>query len=259
MGKTFEDLKASIHDWLIVGSESSDERLPDSVVGDIINIVQRDYLRRRESWLGEQTYVLSVSSGVSSYTAPANFSKPSKLWYINTSNEIAVLKYSEKDAFDVNYPYSALLAIPGAGALALEGGGFLELEGGGSLELSSSLASLVAADIGEPELFTLWGDKIVFGKCPSREFPLMIDFWGYRDDLQDDPNGRLNTNLFINNAWDYLLWASLVHSTEYGIEDERIVTWQAEKQRAENALDLENARRRQTARVSQSAIPGRIR
>lgn len=258
MAKTFEQLKAMVQDWLVVSGESTAERLPGSVVGDILNIVRRDYLRIRESWLGERTKVVSIVANVAAYPLPGDFSKPRKLWYIATSGAVTPLNKLNKDEFDIRYPYSALLAVPGAGQLALEGGGILGLEGGGTLELSSALASLVAADIGEPEDYTIWDNNIVFGRCPSRNFPIIFDYWGLLDDLVDDVNDVLNQNRFTEHAWEYLLWAALVHSTLYGIEDDRVVVWEDQRMKMQERLDIENSRRESVGRVSQSVAPGKI-
>ena len=138
-GKTFPELKEALRSWLAIDQEDDEERLSDAVAGDIINIVRRDYLRQRESRLGEATSVYTLQPHTSCYLYPADFSKPRKFWYVNSKGGVTVVKWMDKDQFDTTYPYSGLLAIPGVADLALEGGGSIELEGGGTLVLTRSM------------------------------------------------------------------------------------------------------------------------
>lgn len=254
MTVTFEQLKIKIQEWLGVNEETDDERLPNSVCGDLINICSREYLRRRESRLGETTTPIGVSALTSAYAYPQAFSKPRKLWYVNTDSAVKVVARLDKDIFDVTYPYSSLLSLPGAASLALEGGGELELEGGGVLLLESEIAGLVAKEIGEPVNYTIWAGKIVLAPCPGRA---LIAFFDHYSVLADLANGAsTNENRFTKEAWEYLLFAALVKASEFGIEDERAPLWMAEMRGQEIALDLEDSRQHTTGRRSQSTEPG---
>jgi len=98
----------------------------------------------------------------------------------------------------------------------------------------------------------VWANEILLGKTPSRIITLNRDYYRILPDLVADGD----TNRFTDEAWEYLLFASLVKATEFGIEDERVGLWEAERKRFEEALDSEDSRAKQTARMSQSREPG---
>ena len=244
MAKTLAELKTSILSWLAIDQDSdTEQRLSDVTLTDIINIVSRDYLRRRESQLGEQTFPFSTQLYTPDYAWPVGFSKPRKIWYINALGKITVVGYLDKDKFDVTYPDTSLLAINGSGALLLSGGGQLLLSGGGILLLSST--TQITAGIGEPVNYTLWAGSVVLGPAPDSVLTIFLDYYSLE-----------GLTRFLSEAWEYLLFASLVKATEYGIEDDRVPIWEKEAARFEAALDLEDARQKTVPRRSQSEEPG---
>lgn len=240
---------------MAIDQEDADERLPDEIAGDIINIVQRDYLRRRESKLGEHSEVLNAVASTPDYTWPTGFSKPRKIWYLHPStNKIVFLEYLDKDEFDAKYPYSSLASIDGAFALILAGGGTLQLEGGGSLILEGFPD--ISGSLGYPKHYTMWQGKFVLGPCPDATLVLFVDCYRMLPDLAD--NAPNNENRFTREAWEYLLFASLVKAAEFGyeVEGDRLAFWEKEAARFERSLDLEDTRQVSVARASKSVEPG---
>lgn len=227
MGKTFEQIKSSLLSWLSIDQESSEERLSDAVAGDIVNIVMREYLRRRESHLGERSTSIAATSLIPNYDYPADFSKPRKLWYVSSGN-IVICQKINKDQFDNDFTYSAELAAGGP--------------------------ATATQNVGLPTHYTIWQGQLVVGPCPNANMTLRFDYWGLLGDLANgSPN---NENRFTKECWEYLLFASLVKATEYGIEDERVGLWEAERQRFESAIDIEDAQRASTGQRSFSTEPG---
>lgn len=213
---TFETIKSLIRSWLSIDQEDADERLPDAIVGSIINMVMRDYCRRRESRFGEFSRFLTTVVGTSSYTLPTDWSKPRKIWYIDPVNTSAkVIEPLNKDIFDVTYPDG----------------------------------SLTNQDLTH---YTIWSGSIRFGKTPGRVLNIILDYWRILPDLV----AGSDNNRFTREAWEYLLFASLVKATEFGIEDDRLPTWTREMEKFEMALDSEDSRALHTGRRLQSQEPG---
>ena len=253
MSKTLLQLRTSFQAWLSIDQEDGSERCPDAIANDIINMVARDYLRRRESKLGEYSTVLNAVANTPDYTYPANFSKPRKIWYIDpTTSRVVYLDYLDKDTFDTKYPYSSLLTIDGAAALILAGGGVLALEGGGTLLLSG--LEDIGNSLGLPTTYTMWMGKFVLGKCPDRTLVMFVDHYRMLPDLVDDTDH----NRFTDEAWEYLLFASLVKAAIFGfdVESERLTFFKNEEKRMEVALDLEDVRQHTTGGASKSTEPG---
>lgn len=220
MSKTFTELKTSIGQWLGIDLEDDATRLPDAVRGDIINICMRDYLRRRESRFSEfsDTFATIASPVTPTYAVPTGWSRPKSLWYASPddSTNIIFLTLRDKDEFDSLYPDSTQTA--------------------------------------DPESYTVWQEKIYLGKSPKRVLTIHRNYWRLLADLADvTPN---NENIFTQQAWEYLLFASLVMATEFGVEDARAPIWERERAKIEVALDLEDTRRVQTGRTPQSREPG---
>jgi len=218
VGKTFAQLKTSLGEWLAIDQEDDDERLPAAVRGDIINMVIRDYLRRRESRFGEVTDTFPTVASQKPYTLPTGWSKPGRIWYTDPANSetvIALKFYAHKQEFDSLYP-------------------------------DPTKEELL------PRAYTIWNKQILIGKTPEQIITMNRDYYRYLTDLSADGD----TNRFTDEAWEYLLFASLVKATEFGVEDERLPTWIREMERHEAALDSEDIRAKQTARMSQSKEPG---
>ena len=143
---------------------------------------------------------------------------PKSIWYASPddSSDIIFLTYKDKDAFDALYPDST--------------------------------------DTDDPESYTVWQEKIYLGKSPKRVITMNRNYWRLLADLTD--TAPANENIFTQQAWEYLLFASLVKAAEFGIEDERAPIWERERLKIEMALDLEDTRRAQTGRTPQSREPG---
>ena len=250
---TFSELKSKFLAWLSIDQEDGAERCPDEVADSIINMVARDYLRRRESKIGEYSTVLNAVANTPDYTFPTGFSKVRKIWYIDpTTSKVVYLDYLDKDTFDTKYPYSSLLTIDGAAALILAGGGVLALEGGGTLLLSG--LEDIENSLGLPTTYTMWMGKFVLGKCPDRTLVMFVDHYRMLPDLVADAD----TNRFTEEAWEYLLFASLVKAAIFGfdVESERLAFFKSEERRMEVALDLEDIRQHTVGGRSQSTEPG---
>jgi len=218
VGKTFAQLKTSLGEWLAIDQDDGEERLPATVRADIINMVMRDYLRRRESRFGEVTDTLATVASQKNYTLPTGWSKPGQLWYTDPANAETVIFlrfYSHKQEFDSLYPDATKEALL-------------------------------------PVAYTIWANEILIGKTPEQVITMNRDYFQYLTDLSADGD----TNRFTDEAWEYLLFASLVKASEFGVEDDRIGIWEAERSRLEAALDSEDIRAKQTARMSQSKEPG---
>lgn len=249
----FGQIKSLLTKWLAIDQEDSDERLPADIAGSIINIVKRDYLRRRESKFSESSVAFSTESSTPDYLFPTGLSKVRKLWYISPqTTKIVTLSFVNKDQFDIKYPFSSLLTIDGAGDLILQGGGTLQLEGGGTLELSG--ATDFSQALGDPVEFTMWRGKFVLGFCPNQTIVMFCDYYKILADLVADAD----TDRFTDEGWEYLLFAGLVKAAEFGadISEERLGIWQKEADKFESALDLEDTRQQMTSRRSQSSEPG---
>ena len=218
MGKTFLQLKDSLADWLGIDQDDGAERLPTAVRGDIINLVLRDYLRRRESRFGEKTDTFAFVASKKNYPLPTNWSKPGQLWYTDPGNSETVIfltYFADKQLFDKKYPDATKEALL-------------------------------------PESYTIWAKEILIGKTPEQVITVNRDYYLYLTDLNADGD----TNRFTDEAWEYLLFASLVKATEFGLEDERLPIWIREMEKFEAALDSEDIRAKHVARVSQSVEPG---
>jgi len=117
VGKTFAQLKTTLGEWLAIDQEDDDERLPASVRGDIINIVMRDLLRRRESRFGEVSDTFPTVVNQKNYALPTGWSKPGQLWYVDPTNveSVRFLKFfSDKQSFDSLFPDATKTADPEA-------------------------------------------------------------------------------------------------------------------------------------------------
>jgi hypothetical protein len=246
MAKTLLQLRTSIREWL----DLDEDELPNGVCNDLVNWACNDYLRRRESRFSENSTAFSTVQYAPGYTWPVGFSKPRKLWYLDTNDKPVVLSFLNKDEFDVKYPHSAILSFEGAGLLILSGGGDLVLEGGGSLHLTGEEAPPEA--FGSPLDFTMWQGKLVIGPAPSTVFKLFLDYWGLLADLVNDND----TNRMTREADQYVLFHALGNASLFGIEDERVAIWEARAARLEMSLDIEDSRMHTTPKRSQAREPG---
>ena len=219
MGKTLPELISLVQSWCAVDQDDDDERLPSTVVSTIIEMVSRDYLRRRESRLGEADDSFTTVVNTPNYNWPASFSKPRKLWYLNNKNQAVVIQFKNKDKFDALYPFTSPII---SGATITDNSAF-----------------------GDPVHFTLWKKQFVLGPAPSSITTIYIDYYSI-DGL----------TRFLDEAWEYLLFASLVKSTEFGVEDSRLPVWVREAEKFELAIDNEDSRQSVVSSISQSVEPG---
>lgn len=229
MSKNFGEIKTAIGDWLNIESAT---RLPLSVRGDLINWTIREYCRKRESRFGEESDNFATVVNTRDYAQPTRFSKPKKMWYVNpTSGAIVFLTYLQKDAFDQMFPSSVAYST------------------GGPYAIPGTDTSLI---LGDPTHYSLWNRKIILGKVPNRIITIFRDYY----ELPADLSGDSDTNQFTEEADQYIIFKSLVESSAYGIEDERMPMWAALAAKLEGNLDSEDSRRHVTGTRSQSREPG---
>lgn len=230
MSKNFVELKASLRSWLGV----TDQELPDLVAGDIINIVARAYCRLSESKYGETSDFFRTRLEMRDYPLPEGWSRPRSFWYQDPTNgdDVVWIDYVNKDTFDATFPTSGLL---GSTFVAPVGGGTL----GGS-------------NLGEPTIYTVWAGHIMLAPVPNRVFSIFRNYWRIPADLTDaEPESE-----FTRQAWEYLLFASLVEASKFGFEDARVPIWEAKAKDLKMDLQIEDARSRTTAQLPVSTEPG---
>lgn len=217
MAVTFEQLKTKIGEWLGIDLEDDSERLPDSVRGDIVNIVMRSYLRKREHRFGEfNDNFNTIANSLAGYALPTGFSKPREFWYTDSGVIIPITYIRDTHVFNKKYPDTT--------------------------------------KFGPPKHYAILFNKVFFGPPPDAIRDIQRQYYRLLPDLVDGaPN---NENDFTKEAWEYLLFASLVKSTEFGVEDERLPIWIREMEKLELELDSEDARTKEIARVSQGTEPG---
>lgn len=109
-----------------------------------------------------------------------------------------------------------------------------------------------AATDPDPTHYTIWNDTIRFGKAPSRVINILLDYYRILPDLVADDD----TNRMTLAADQYIIMKALVGASAFGVEDNRMPTWEALANKLEMALDSEDSRRHQTGRRSQSEEPG---
>lgn len=104
----------------------------------------------------------------------------------------------------------------------------------------------VSTEKGEPIHYTVWGGNIYLGPTPNAVFTINHNYYRVLPDLVDgSPN---NTNDFVANAWEALLFRALWYATKFLIEDAREATWHSMAQLFENKLIIEHARARTSGR-----------
>ncbi|KKK52112.1 hypothetical protein LCGC14_3108210, partial [marine sediment metagenome] len=173
MAVTFENLKTKLGDWL----DMDTTRLPDSVRGDIINIVMREILRKRDLRFGETSDTFATVASTRNYLLPTGWSRPQSLWYQNPDTlGITFLTFLNKDEFDLKFPDSTKEA--------------------------------------DPSNFTVWAGNIQLGKTPERILTINRNYYAILADLADGSPD--NENDFTKNAWEVLLYGGLKESSRYG-------------------------------------------
>lgn len=233
MAKTFQQLKISLGDWLVVNDtpgQFDSVRLPESIRGDMINMAIRELLRKHDTRFGELSFnfdtVAAVS--VSSYTAayasatPApGFSRPRSLWYVDPTNSknIVYLEFLEKIRFD------------------------LQVRTRGTLHPDQ---------IGNPTLYTYWAGNFELGLVPGSA----LTIYGTCYRLLPDLVNANDTNGVTEDAWEYVLFKALSMAEQFGIEDERIPAWEGRAEKLAMDLVVEHFRSLASAKTnSQSREP----
>ena len=101
MAKDFVAIKTAMGDWLNVDTT----RLPDAIRGDMINIIRRELLRKRDLRFGETSDTFSTIASTRDYALPTGWSRPLSLWYQNPDSlAITFITYLDKDEFDLKFP-----------------------------------------------------------------------------------------------------------------------------------------------------------
>ena len=205
-------MKTAIQDWL--GTDAT--RLPDSIRGDCLNIVQYELLSHNELSFGEFSDTFSTVVATRGYVLPTGWVQPHTLWYINPdTTSVVFLRYLDKERFDLNFPDSA--------------------------------------KTGKPSAYTVWGQQIQLGKTPDVVVTVNRNYFRTLADLADGaPN---NENDLTKNAWQVLLYGGLKESERFGIEDARLPQWTARYNELKDALVTQHARARTSGRRPQSREP----
>jgi len=239
MAKTFTDLKGVpglpgiLHRWLGI----TVNELDNDSAGEIVNIVMRDFCRPGETRFTERSDTFRTRVYIRDYDTPEGWSKPRSFWYqaaTSTSTDTGVtwIEYKDKDTFDKLFPASGLFGSSFIGPMGV--GTFGE------------------ANLGEPVIYTEWAGKIMLGPVPNRVFTIYRNWWGLPADLTD----ASPTNEFTKQAWDYLLYASLVEATKWGFEDDRVGLWMEKAEKIRANMEIEDARSRTTGQQPVSDYPG---
>jgi len=168
MAVTFENLKTKLGDWL----DMDTTRLPDSVRGDIINIVMREILRKRDLRFGETSDTFATVASTRNYLLPTGWSRPQSLWYQNPDTlGITFLTFLNKDEFDLKFPDSTKEA--------------------------------------DPSNFTVWAGNIQLGKTPERILTINRNYYAILADLTDaDPSDQMTTDAWEVLLYGALVEAS---------------------------------------------------
>ena len=213
MAETFETLKTKQGEWFGVDTV----RLPNSVRGDIINLIQRQVMRRHDLRFGETTDTEALTPNNFSYTLPTLWRSPIHLWYINpTTNAYTSLRRRDKDEFDILHPDTTVT--------------------------------------GPPLNYTVWGSALIIGPTPEQNITLNRNYYAILTDLADGaPN---NTNAFVEQAWEVLHYGGLAHVARYMLEDPRVAVWESKFRELEQDLADEHRREKSTGRIPQSEEPG---
>jgi hypothetical protein len=219
VAKTFEQMQAAMADWLGI-RDADTNRLPSSVRQDIINMTQAELCRMYDFRFLEADATISITLGNSSFSLPSDWSRPYAIQYQAGTNAPTFLEQLSVEEFDVRYP------------------------------ADSTAAS------GKPLHYAIWGSTIKTGPKSDGNYSAAARYYKKLPDLANGaPN---NTNDFLTNAWDVLLWACLGQGSLYGIEDNRLGTFQQRAQQAIDRLSIEHARNRTAGRRPVSQEPGTI-
>lgn len=191
-------------------------RLPDAVRGDFLNLIQRRVMRSHDLRFGETTDTLAVAAQDGEYPLPTGWRSPISLWYLNPSTDSRIdLVRLSKDQFDALHPDPAVT--------------------------------------GTPANYAVWGDVLYLGPTPEQSFSLNRNYYRLLPDLADGSPD--NTNDFVTEAWDVLLFGALEYASKYLLEDQRAPMWEARFTELESDLASEHQREKSTGRIPQNREP----
>lgn len=223
-----------LHRWLGITVNELDH----ASASEIVNLVMRDYCRPGENRFSERSDTFRTRLYIRDYDTPEGWSKPRSFWYpnanttVNSESDVTFVDYVDKDTFDNTFPASGLY--------------------GSTFNAPMGTGAFGETNLGEPRIYTVWAGKIMLGPVPNRVFTIFRNWWGIPLDLTDGAP----TNEFTKQAWDYLLYASLVEATKWGFEDERVGLWMEKAEKVRQNLEIEDARSRTVARQPVSDYPG---
>ena len=154
MAKNFGELKTTLGAWF--GANAV--RLHPDIRGDILNIAQRELCRRLDLRYNEVSDTFSTVANDPTYDLPATWSRPYRLWYLDTETDGRVtVDFLLKEEFDTRFPDPT--------------------------------------QTGKPTYYTVWGSSLYLGKTPDRVITMNRDYYAILADLaaDGDTNG-LTTN-----------------------------------------------------------------
>jgi hypothetical protein len=209
---TFAQLKAKLADWLGLKTEA---RLSAAARGDCVNMAMRELLRRHTLRYGEISDSFPTVVGDWDYDVPSNWVRPHSLYYLDDNGDQAFLEFRDKKEFDELHPN-------------------------------------IASDVGDPEIYTVWGGSILLGPTPNSVRTIYRNYYQVLADMAGDGDH----NIFTDNAWEAVFWKSLVFASMYLTEDARVPLWKEKAEEVEIALVQEHAQAASFARRPISKIPG---
>jgi hypothetical protein len=90
---------------------------------------------------------------------------------------------------------------------------------------------------GKPQYFSVVGDQFEFCATPDSEYSLEMSYYAKIDALTDDTD----TNWLLTDYPDLYLYTSLMHSSPYLKDDERIMVWANLAKKAKEELIARDA------------------
>lgn len=211
MSETFETLKSHVRNWLGL----DERRLPDSTAGMMINMAQRELLRKHDLAFGEHEDEAAVLQGVRNVPVPGLLRQPYTIWYIDDTGNKYDLIYETKVDFDGLFPDATKQSLPGR--------------------------------------YTWWGSILSLGHTPDRDLTLHRNYYRLLPDLVDGPPN--NTNALIENAWEAVFARALTFATAFTVEDPRLPMWRQWAKEKEQELVTEFRYARSAVRPAQGRIP----
>jgi hypothetical protein len=213
----FGQMRAQVLAWIKAKSQSA--RLPDAVVNSLINLTVADILRENKLRFSEKSGSIAVGAGDVSAALPTGFIRAQSVRFIASASDAQTpLHPLLKRRFDLLYPRD-----------------------------SSNLVG-----VGAPVDFMVFGAAFVLGPRPEAAGTLYYDYDGLPADMVSDTE----TSDLMDAAWDVILFGTLIHASDYLVEDMRTGTWQARYTEAVRSLNAEHAIARQSGGRTKTEEPG---